>query len=35
MHSTGIVGLQQAVAHMCQTDSPWVKCGPPRLFMCP
>jgi len=27
MHSTGIVGLQHAVAHMYQTG------GPPRLFI--
>jgi len=32
---TGIVGLQHAVAHMCQTGGPWAKCGPPRLFMWP
>jgi len=33
--STGIVGLQHAVAHMCQTGSARVKCGPPRLFIWP
>jgi len=35
MLSTGIVGLQRAVAHMCQTGGPRVKCGPPRLFKWP
>jgi len=30
MLSTGIVGLQHAVARMCQTDGP-AKCGPPSL----
>jgi len=33
MLSTGVVGLQHAIAHMCQTGGPWVKCGPPRPFM--
>jgi len=32
---TGIVGLQHAVAHMCQTGGPWAKCGPPRLLCGP
>jgi len=27
MFSTSIVGLQHAVAHMCQTGGPRAKCG--------
>jgi len=34
MLSTGIVGLQHAVAHMCQTGGPWAN-GPPLLVMLP
>jgi len=29
--STGIVGLQHAAAHMCQTGGPRAKCGPGSL----
>jgi len=28
MLSTGIVGLQHAVTHKCQTGGPQAKCGP-------
>jgi len=31
MLSTGIIGLQHAVAHMCQTGGQRAKCGPRSL----
>jgi len=31
MLSTGIVGLQHAIAHMYQTGGPRAKCGPRSL----
>jgi len=31
MLSTGIVGLQHALAHLYQTGGPGVKCGPRSL----